>query len=162
MPASVWVVNLVVLVAVLAADLGRRRITWFRLLLPLVAAAIVAAIYVAGVARRGNGLWLELIAVGVGIVLGLFAAALMQVYAGPGGFAYSRAGFAYALLWIVIIGARLWFGYGSRHTFPRQLGSWESGERVTTDALLDSFIFLVLGMLLTRIASLLIRARRVR
>jgi len=159
MSASVWVVNLVVLAAVLEADLGRRKITRFRLIRPVILAAIVAAFYIAGVARSGNGLWLELVAVGVGIVLGLLAAALMRVYAGLGGAPYSRAGVAYALLWIVVVGARLWFAYGSNHVFPRQLGSWLLNERVTTDVLVDSLIFLAIGMLLTRTGSLLVRAR---
>lgn len=162
MSTSVWVLNFVVLAAVLQADLGDRKITRFRLVRPLIIAAIVAALYVAGFAGSGNGLWLELAGVGVGIVLGVLAGALMRVYAGPGGIPYSRAGFLYALLWIVVVGARIWFAYGSDHTFPRQLGGWLATERVTTDALVDSLIFLALGMLLTRTASLLVRARALR
>jgi hypothetical protein len=39
MPASVWIINLVVLGAVYEADLGHRKITLFRLVRPLLLAA---------------------------------------------------------------------------------------------------------------------------
>ena len=41
MPASVWILNLVVLGAVLEADLGRRKISRFRVLRPLLTAILV-------------------------------------------------------------------------------------------------------------------------
>jgi hypothetical protein len=44
MPANVWIINLVVLTAVLGADLGRRRITWFRLTRPLILAGGIIAL----------------------------------------------------------------------------------------------------------------------
>jgi hypothetical protein len=44
MPVSVWIINLVVLGVVLETDLGRRRITWFRLARPLLAAGAVIAL----------------------------------------------------------------------------------------------------------------------
>ena len=135
MPASVWIVNLVVLAAVLQADLGYRKITTRRLLRPVVIAAVVAAFYLRGASGSGNGLWLELEAVGAGILLGLVASALMRVSVNPDGSAYSRAGVPYAVLWVAVVGARLWFAYGSNHEFSRQLGSWLVTERVTGDVL---------------------------
>jgi len=158
MSASVWILNLIVLAAVLEADLGYRRITPRRLLRPVIIAAVVAAIYLKGASGSGTGLWLELAAVGAGIVLGLVASALMRVSAGPDGSAYSRAGAAYAALWVVVVGARLWFAWGSGHEFSRQLGSWLHTEHVTGAVLVDSLIFLAIAMLLTRTASLLVRS----
>lgn len=37
-PASVWIINFGVLGVVLEADLGRRKITWFRLARPVAVA----------------------------------------------------------------------------------------------------------------------------
>jgi hypothetical protein len=159
MSASVWIVNLVVLAAVLQADLGYRKITVRRLLRPVIIAAVVAAFYLKGTSGSGNGLWLELEAVGAGILLGLVASALMRVSVNPDGSAYSRAGVSYAALWVAVVGARLWFAYGSNHEFSRQLGSWLRTERVTVDVLVDSLVFLAIAMLLTRTASLLVRSR---
>jgi hypothetical protein len=162
MPLSVWIINLVVLAAVLEADLGYRKITARRVLRPVIIAAVVAAFYVRGATVSGNGLWVELAAVGAGIVLGLAASAMMRVSVNPDGSAYSRAGAPYAVLWVVVVGARLWFGYGSSHEFHRQLGSWLVTERVTGDVLVDSLVFLAIVMLLTRTASLLIRSKMLR
>lgn len=162
MPLSVWIINLVVLAAVLEADLGYRKITARRVLRPVIIAAVVAAFWVRGVSLSGNALWVELAAVGAGIVLGLVASALIRVSVNPGGSAYSRAGVPYAVLWVVVVGARLWFAYGSSHEFSRQLGSWLFTERVTGDVLVDSLVFLAIVMLLTRTASLLVRSRMLR
>ena len=162
MSASVWIINLVVLAAVLQADLGYRKITVRRLLRPVIIAAVVAAFWLKGASGSGNELWLELAAVGAGILLGLVASALMRVSVNPDGSAYSRAGVPYAVLWVAVVGARLWFDYGSHHEFSRQLGSWLVTERVTGDVLVDSLIFMAIAMLLTRTASLLVRSRMLR
>ena len=67
---TIWIINLVVLAAVLQADLGHRKITRFRLLRPLVIAAVIAAFWISGVATSGTGLWVEAAGVGAGILLG--------------------------------------------------------------------------------------------
>jgi hypothetical protein len=164
MPLSVWIINLVVLAAVLEADLGYRKITTRRLLRPVIIAAVVAAFWLKGASGSGNELWLELAAVGAGILLGLVASALMRVSVDPDGSAYSRAGVPYAALWVVVVGARLWFGYviSPGHEFSRQLGTWLFTERVTEDVLIDSLIFVAIAMLLTRTASLVVRSRMLR
>jgi len=123
---------------------------------------VVAAFWLKGASGSGNELWLELAAVGAGILLGLVASALLRVSVNPDGSAYSRAGVPYAVLWVVVVGARLWFAYGSSHEFSRQLGSWLFTERVTGDVLVDSLVFLAIVMLLTRTASLLIRSKMLR
>jgi len=162
MSASIWIINLVVLAAVLEADLGHRKITRFRLIRPLVIAAIIAAFWISGVATSGTGLWVEAAGIGTGIVLGIAAASLMRVYTGDDGRPYSYAWIPYALLWVVVVGARLWFGYAANHTFPVQLGTWMLAHQLTTSALIDAFIFLALAMVLTRTGSLAVRARALR
>ena len=97
--------------------------------------------------------------IGAGIALGLVAAALMRVYAGDDGRPYSFAWLPYALLWVAVVGTRLWFGYAANHTFPVQLGTWMLAHRLTSSALVDAFIFLALAMVLTRTGSLAVRSR---
>jgi hypothetical protein len=156
-PASVWIINLVVLIAVLEADLGRRRITWFRLARPLLLAGVIIAFYLKGVASSGSGLALELALGGAGLGLGLLAGAVFGVYRDAAGFARSRAGFAYTALWVAVIGARIGFAYATSHSHSVQ--TWLGTHQVTSAALTDGLIFMAAGMLLARTATLLVRER---
>ena len=71
MPTSVWVVNLVVLGVILEADLGRRRVGWFRVLRPLAGTAAVVVLYLSAVPTSGHNVALYAAGVGAGVVLGL-------------------------------------------------------------------------------------------
>ena len=157
MPASVWIINLVVLTAVLEADLGRRRITWFRLARPLVLAGAIIAFYLKGVATSGGGLTLELALAGAGVGLGLLAGTIFGVYRDAAGWPRSRAGFGYAALWVAVIGARVGFAYATSHS--RSVQAWLGTHQITSAALTDALIFMAGGMLLARTTTLLMRER---
>lgn len=157
MSPSVWIINLVVLGAVLEADLGRRKITWFRLARPVVLAGVIISFYLKGLAGGGNGLAAELILAGLGIVLGLVAAAIFRVFREQG-VPWSRAGGAYAALWVIVIGARIGFAYAVSHSHHLQV--WLGTQHITSAALTDALIFMAAGMLLARTAVLVARAHR--
>ena len=103
------ILNAIVLLVVLEADLGsHRKIGWFRILRPFVTSAVAVAIFAKAVTTAGAGLTLELALGAAGLAIGLAATALMGVYRSPRTLKpVSRAGFGYALLWIVVIGAPL-------------------------------------------------------
>jgi hypothetical protein len=157
MSASVWIINLVVLGVVLEADLGRRKITWFRLARPVVVAGAIVAYYLAKtpVATVGNGLRFEVGLAALGIVLGLAAGMVFRVFRDHD-FAWSQAGIGYAALWIVIIGARIGFAEATSHS--RSLQVWLGTHHIASDAITDALIFMAVGMLLLRTASLRVRA----
>ena len=87
MPANVWILNLVVLGVVLEADLGRRKIGWFRLVRPLLSAILICPLFLDSVPTDSHDVALQAVGIGVGVLLGLAAHLFVSIGYGP-----SRAG----------------------------------------------------------------------
>jgi hypothetical protein len=166
MPASAWIINLVVLGVVLEADLGRRKIGWLRVLRPLMTAAAVCPVFLDSVPTSGHNVLLLTVGTGVGVLLGLAAHLFVSVgygpvkgRKGPRDQAFSRAGIGYAAFWTVLFGGRLAFIYGSGHWFAGSLGQFLAAHQLTAAGLTDALIFMALAMALARSALLGARGR---
>jgi hypothetical protein len=84
-----------------------------RLLRPMVVAAVIVPLFIDRPVTHGPGLAVEIAGVIAGLLGGLAAVALIGVYRSPeSGGPVSRASVAYAILWILVIGARAAFSYG--------------------------------------------------
>ena len=158
--AQAEIVNGAVLVATLHSDLGgHRKIGPMRLLRPLSIAAGIVPLFIDPIVTHGTGLALELAGVAAGLLGGLAAVSLMRVYRSEKtGKAASSAGWGYAALWSLIIGARAAFSYGASHWFPTQLAHWCMTNQVTGDAITNALIFMAVAMMLTRTLGLAARA----
>jgi hypothetical protein len=156
------IINGVVLAIVLATDLGpARKIGPLRLLRPVIAAAVVVPLFVSQPVTHGAGLAVEIAGVAAGLLGGLAAVALMGVYRSPDtGRPVSQAGALYAILWIVVIGARAAFSYGAGHWFTADLVAWAVPHQVSAAAITDGLIFMALAMVIVRSLGLGVRAAR--
>ena len=156
------IVNGVVLATVLATDLGpARTIGRMRLLRPVIAAAVIIPLFIQNPVTHGTGLTVEIAGTVAGLLVGLAAAALMSVYRSPQtGRPVSRAGAPYAILWVVVVGARAAFSYGSAHWFTHSLVSWAIANQVSEAAITDGLIFMAVAMVLVRTLGLGVRASR--
>jgi len=157
------IVNAVVLVAVLEADLGpHRKINWLRLARPLLLAAGIVPLFITALATHGTGLALEIAGASAGLLLGLLATALMGVYRSPRtGRPVSRAGLGYGAVWTLVIGARAAFSYGSYHWFSSPLTNWMTSHQVTGDMITNSLVLMAVAMVLTRTIGMATRAAAV-
>jgi len=164
MPTDVLIVNIAVLFAVLEADLGRRKISTFRILRPLFLAAAIIPLFIAHPATSGNGEILEIALAGLGALLGVVAAGgLMKVsFDEASQTLVSTAGIAYAAFWVAVIGSRLLFTYGANHWYNTQLGHWMITNGISVDALTDALIFMALAMALTRTLRLAVGRAQLR
>ena len=156
------IVNGVVLATVLASDLGpARKIGPMRLLRPVIAAAVIIPLFLSQPVTHGTGLIVELAGAVAGLLGGLAAAALMRLYRSPKtGKPVSAAGWPYAALWIVVVGARAVFSYGLAHWFQAPVVSWAIANHVTLAAVTDGLIFMAVMMVLVRTAGLRVRTVR--
>jgi len=161
--ADAMIINGVVLAAVLEGDLGpHRKIGKIRILRPLITIALVVPLFLDRPVTHGNGLLVELAGVAAGLLCGLVVTTLMRVYRSPKtGKPVSAAGFPYAIVWTMVVGARAAFSYGATHWFSAQLAEWCLTHQVTGAAITDGLIFMAITMVLTRTAGLATRASRV-
>jgi hypothetical protein len=172
MPASVWLLNLIVFGVLMESDLGRRPIGWFRVLRPLITTAAIVPLFLTSLPTDGHNLVLQVAGAGVGVLLGLAAHLFISVSFDPArgrkrktashpasGRPVSRAGFGYAAFWTVIIGGRLLFIYGTLHWFSGAIGQFFAAHQLSANGLTNSLIFMALTMALTRSALLGIRGR---
>jgi len=98
----------------------------------------------------------ELTLAALGIILGVAAGMIFRVYRGADGSPCNQAGIAYAALWIVVVSTRIGFAYATSHS--RHLQVWLFTHHITADAVTDALIVMAAGMLVSRTATLRLRA----
>lgn len=163
MSLTMWIGTLVIPVAVLLVDTGRRRLTTMRMARPIVLTAVVVPFVMPALDLHGRGLGLEFLGTLAGVLLGLAAAALMRVERdGGSGTAMTVAGAPYVALWVLVCAARALFAYeaDNSRSFQRELGRFLVGNHISPSALADAILFLSFAMLMAQRGALFVRSRR--
>jgi hypothetical protein len=154
MTTAQYLLNLGLLAFVLWANLGTRGVSRGRFVLPLLLVLVAGIAFLRDVPTAGNDVGLEVAGVAVGVALGLVAAALVRVDRDRTGRLVMRAGAAYAVLWVVVIGGRVLFAYGADHWFPAAIARFSIDHRITgADAWTAAFVLMALSMVLARVAA---------
>jgi hypothetical protein len=153
--------NAALLLFVLGTNLGTRVVTARRLVLPLVLVVVAGAAFLRDVPTIGGDLGLEIAGTVTGALLGLAAAYLMRVRRAATGEIVTRAGLAYAALWVAVVGGRVAFAYSAEGWAARPVVEFSVAHRITgADAWTAMFVLMALAMVVTRVAATAWRARR--
>jgi len=160
MTTTQWLLNAGLLIFILATNLGTRPVTRRRLLLPILLAAVAGILLLSNVPTRGNDLALDFIGAGAGVALGILAALLMKVERTSRGSVVSRAGFPYALLWLLVVGGRVAFAESANGWAAPAVRDFSITNSITgSDAWTAAFIIMALTMVSARVVTTYIRCR---
>ncbi len=179
MTANVVILQLAILAVILESDVGRRKISWTRILRPVVALVAIVPFFFTTLPTAPNNLLLQGAGALAGALLGLAAVSPLVVSVGyepawrsrwfrttrssrtkPA--TVSHSGIGYASIWVAVTVSRLGFAYGAQHLFPAELGRFLVDHSLSQSALVNAFIFLSVGMDLFRSVGLWVRSRHAR
>jgi hypothetical protein len=159
MTTSQLLLNLGILALVLATNVGVHPIVRERFTRPLIFMGLAALLYLKHMPTAGNDLGFELLGAVAGLGLGVLAAALSKVETDERGRLITRAGAAFAALWIAVVGGRIAFAYGSEHLFPHAIATFSQAHDITSsDAWVVMFVLMAFGMVIGRTAVLAVQA----
>ncbi len=151
MTLTQYALNLGLLALILGTNLGTRQVTLARLVGPLALVAAVAWFYLGSVPTSGNDTVLEGVGVAAGLVLGVVAGLLVRVREHDDG-VWTRAGWPYASLWVVVIGGRMLFAYGADHWFTAAIGRFSYQHAISgADAWTAAFVLMAVSMVVSRV-----------
>lgn len=160
MTTTQWLLNIGLLIFILATNLGTRTVTRRRLAMPLLLAAAAGVLLLSNVPTRGNDVALDLIGAGAGVALGILASVLMPVERCADGTVASQAGVLYAVLWLLVIGGRIFFAESANGWAATGIRDFSISNAITgADAWTAAFVIMALSMVTARVFATLVRCR---
>jgi hypothetical protein len=160
MNATDYAINAVLVLLVLR-QVRETRLTWQILLLPVLIVVGAACYYLRSVPTAGNDLLLDVTLAAAGAVLGGLCALFTHLRHGADGTPLSRAGWVAGILWVVGIGARMGFAWAAGHGSGAAIERFSVAHSITSvDAWVAALFLMALAEVVTRLAVLWIRSRR--
>jgi hypothetical protein len=146
---------------VIATQVGRHTLSLHRLALPLLTVGLVGWQYLQSIPTRGGSLDFVLCCAAFGVLCGLLAASLVRIERDSlSGRVMTSAGVGYAVVWLVVLGGRLAFGYLAQHGWSAQVRQFSIDHALTVNAWTAAFVMMALAMVVARTASIGLRALR--
>ena len=143
-----------------------RQILWHRMDLrglagPVLAVGAAAVFFLSSVPTGGNDVLLELACVAAGAVMGGQAGLFTHLRRDSDGRVWGRAGWVSASLWVTGMGARMAFVFAAYHGLGPAIGHFSAAHHITSkDAWAAALVMMALADVLTRLAVLFVRSRR--
>jgi len=160
MNATDYLINAVLVLLVLR-QIRETRLSWQIQLLPVLIVIGVACYYLRSVPTAGNDLLLDVTLAAAGAALGGLCALFTHLRRGADGTPLSRAGWVAAILWVAGVGARMGFAWATTHGAGPALVRFSGSHSITSiDAWVAALILMALAEVLTRLAVLWVRSRR--
>jgi hypothetical protein len=159
MNATDYLINAILVLLVLR-QVRETRLTWQILLLPVLIVIGAACYYLRSVPTAGNDLLLGVTLAAAGATLGGLCALFTHLRRDADGTPLSRAGWVAAILWVVGIGARMGFAYAAGHGAGPAVERFSVGHSISVDAWVAALFLMALAEVVTRLAVLWARSRR--
>ncbi|MBT0770891.1 hypothetical protein KIH74_18270 [Kineosporia sp. J2-2] len=161
MTTTEWITDLALLLIVFR-QLRESRLDAMSFLLPLGIIGFVAHRYLTTVPTDGNDLALVGTLVAVGAALGVGGGLCTRVRA-VGEHVLVKAGAVAAVLWVLGMGARMTFQLWSEHGGAGTIARFSVTHDITSaQAWVAAFVLMALTEVVTRLATIFVRARLVR
>ncbi|MFJ3325637.1 hypothetical protein ACIPMT_14440 [Streptomyces griseus] len=161
MTTTEWITD-IALVLIVFRQLREGRLDLKTFLLPLGIVAFVAHTYLDAVPTAGNDLVLIGALMAVGTALGVAGGVHTRIRV-AGEHLLIKAGMVSAILWILGMGARMGFQFWVSHGGADHVTRFSVAHHITSDqAWVAAFVLMALTEVVTRIATIFIRSRRVK
>jgi hypothetical protein len=159
MTLQTWILIAAVFAAVVLTRLGRHRYTRRQRVLTLAVVAVLLVKYVRGMPTTGNDLALELGCVAVGVLFGVGMLATTSVARDDtSGEVWVRAGFAYLVLWLLMLGSRIAFAYSATGWARSDIGQLFASDHISGTAVTPAFVLMTIGSLIVVAIGTALRA----
>jgi hypothetical protein len=148
MTLQIWILVLAVFAAVVVTRLGRHRYTRRQRLLTLGVIAVLIGKYVRGMPTVGNDVVLAGVCAAVGAAFGLGMLAATSVQRDQrSGEVWVRAGLTYLILWVIMLGARIFFAYSATGWARHDVARFFLTDHLSTTAVTPAFVVMTIASL---------------
>ena len=157
---SAYIVNAILVLLVV------RQVFWHRMDLrglagPVLAVGAAAVFFLDSVPTGGNDVLLYLALVAAGAAMGCLAGLFTHLRRDRDGLVLGRAGWVSASLWVTGMGARMAFVFAAANGLGPAIGHFSATHHITSSkAWVAALVMMALADVLTRLAVLFVRSRR--